>query len=407
VEIPYKKADGSRAFVPDVATLRAMVEQGEITADTPIYDVLRGTWCPASAHPLARKYFDPGSATAEALRTSEAVAVSISSSAPEVPWGKAALGTLAGAILLMEIVHFLVFPDLRFQGSDAVDLAGVTTALGSLLVVSISGFVWSLWGERRRPFLAVLCVAPFAAFLVFTVLVSRSYRAMVTAPVAPAVPPAAGEKTPGAATGNHLSGEASRAHEIQDDRAEVERIFKPFVDDMVRERRSFSDSVAKDNPRQIFGRVRVNDAASLTTARQTLKNVVVRMNVFVKKMGDIYEMLDFRIKNSAISESRKEQLADLFREERERTLPEIQRYFDVVQRNYSEADRMLSFLEGIAYTQSNYGGVSASSADQYTIQLYEQRLGETSAQVEEVGKTVEARLDDSARVLREKLNKIE
>lgn len=317
MEIPYKKADGNRTFVPDVATLQALVEQGEIVAQTPIYDVLRGTWCPASAHPLARKYFAQGGAPAEALRASAAAAVSTGSSAPEVPWGKAALGTLAGAILLMEIVHFLVFPDLRFRGSAAVDLAGVTTALGSLLVVSISGFVWSLWGERRRPFLAVLCVAPFAAFLVFTVLVSRSYRAMAPAPVAPAAPPAAGEKIPGAGAGNHPSGEASRAHEIQDDRAEVERIFKPFVDDMVRERRSFSDSVAKDNPTQIFGKIRVNDAASLTTARQTLKNVVVRMNVFVKKMGDIYEMLDFRIKNSALGERRKEQLGDLFREEGE------------------------------------------------------------------------------------------
>jgi hypothetical protein len=151
----------------------------------------------------------------------------------------------------------------------------------------------------------------------------------------------------------------------------------------------------------------VNDAASLLAARQSLKNVALQMNVFVKKMGDLYEMLDFRIKNSSLSESRKDQLAQLFQEERERTLPEIQRYFDLVQRNYSEADRMLSFLEGIAYTQSSYGGVSASSADQYTIQLYEQRLGETSKQIEDLGKTVENRLNDSARVLKEKLNKIE
>jgi hypothetical protein len=55
VDVRYKRKDGTHASVTHFADLRALIDQGEIGPETPVFDMIRGAWCPAAQHSLTRK----------------------------------------------------------------------------------------------------------------------------------------------------------------------------------------------------------------------------------------------------------------------------------------------------------------------------------------------------------------
>jgi hypothetical protein len=408
MDVPYRKADGTRATIPDLTTLKALIENGEIAPLTPMYDVLRGAWCPASEHPLARAHFGPGPApqAARGLKAEGAPRPALPTlPLPPMPWRNADLA--AGAILLAGIALLLIAPRSKFPGSSLVDILGVATALGSLLAVALWGGAQILWRERRLAALPNLLFAlPLAAFLVMATLVYRAVRVpqphVATSPSP--TPVRIGTYPPGDEKKADATGGASE--EESGDALEAGRIVSSYLDGLERADEFFLNAYRQENPWAAFSSASSKNAASLKAARLTLQRVSALTERYVKSVEGVLDIVDLRIRNSKMTEGGKEIVTTAFREERGRILPELERFFEALRKQYSEAEQMLAFIESLEVSRLDVQGPFRGDADKETLRLYQQRLSEAANEVKSVEKSVNDHLKDSARELGEKLKGI-
>jgi hypothetical protein len=400
MEIPYKKPDGTKAAVADPSALKALVESGEIGPSTPLYDLLGGTWCPASRHPLARSLFAPPH---QANPTGDGSARARAGTAPDRPGMLQYADLAAGGLLLAEILLLLVAPRSALANSPVVLAAGVLMALGSLLAI----FVWAALEIRVRgradvaP--ALLGALALGAFLTLGILVVWTHRGAFAARGASPAASSGSAQVSDVRVGPSAH-EASAVASDPVEREEIRRIVNQYDQGMEKIDADFLQSYRKENPWGVFSGANARNPASLKAARDAMMRASDLTEGYIKSMEGLYEIVDLRVNKSALASEKKTKVTRAFQDERDRVLPELHRYFDALRKEYSEADEMLAYVEGLEVTRLDIRGPFQGDDKEATLRQHQARLIEAAQELKEVEATVRKRLKESAQMLLQKLD---
>ena len=304
------------------------------------------------------------------------------------------LGLIPALFLLAEIAYKLTGPHWPAGVSALLDISGLAVALGTLLAVSLLGLVFALSRGSRQFALAGASVLPLIAFALFIVLL---YPALGKAREQKA-PPAAGSPKPAPAPLNPAPARSAPAPApaATAPAPDLEKYLSQFKANLDRDVAAFTAGMTQENLAAAFASVSIRNVTSIRTCRTKLSRVSTLMDEVIKKIEGDFDLLAIQVEAPLSGKARQE--TDLeFKIAKEMALGDIKDFFKLVKEHNADADRMLSFMEGVTDVSS------LTSADVLTLQLYRSRLSDTAARLDLMSKELDQRVARAQVNLHERL----
>ena len=406
--IHYRKADGSHGELINVGELRRLVDAGEVKRDTQIYESLRGTWCRADEHPVSRKWFPPEVGSEPPARTVEAPQPPVTRASAPRPQVQALpsarppeywkLGFLPALLLVGLIGVKLAAPHLSAGVSSILDVGGLCFALVTLLGVALAGIASAFSRGSSNLALAGASAIPLVAFGAFAYLLiqkpSTPRQQAGSAPVAAPTP----TKPKPPAMPELITPTNAQKPAAPTSGADIDQALAKFKMKVEREQSNLLTRLGKENLSTSFAVLNVHDQGSIKTCRTKLGNVARYMDDFIRNVEGAYDALALEVEAPLSGKAREE--ADLeFKIAKEMTLSDLKDFFKAIKAHNDDADRMLSFMEGLAEVGK------PSSADILTLQLYNSRLRETASRLDEMASELDGRMIRAQAGLHERLSR--